>query len=168
MITIAMVARSFDNIIGVDNNIPWHCAEDLKAFKAVTLKADAVVMGRKTWESIPNGLPFRNVCVLSSKPIEGVSTFTSVKEFLTHRAKAGWDFCVVAGGASVYDAFIEAHAIDEVLETVIPLEIGNVDNAVRLSSRFRKFLDDEFTFLGASTLLTKAYGNVEINHHSKC
>ena len=47
--------------IGKDNKLPWDCPEDLKYFKEQTLN-DCVVMGRKTYESLPfeNGLPNNN------------------------------------------------------------------------------------------------------------
>lgn len=165
--TIAMLARSYDGVIGVDNNIPWHCKEDLQAFKDMTLRANVVVMGRKTWESIPNGLPGRNVCVLSSQEIPGVMTFTSVEEFQDYRNEHGLDFCVIAGGASVYEAFLAAGVVDDVLETVIPMEIGTVENAVRLTPDYAETLHQNYDFLGSSTLPTEKFGNVVIDHYSK-
>ncbi|MDP1525876.1 MAG: dihydrofolate reductase [Rhodocyclaceae bacterium] len=50
MTLIAAVARN--GVIGKDNALPWHLPEDLKHFKQLTT-GQAVIMGRKTWESLP-------------------------------------------------------------------------------------------------------------------
>ena len=46
-----IVARNWNNIIGINNKIPWKCPQDLKFFKKMT-EGHTVIMGRKTWESI--------------------------------------------------------------------------------------------------------------------
>lgn len=61
----SIVARSFpDKIIGIDNQLPWHLSTDLKMFKRRTAN-HAVIMGRKTFESIGRPLPNRTNIVLS-------------------------------------------------------------------------------------------------------
>ncbi|MDP3514406.1 MAG: dihydrofolate reductase [Sulfuritalea sp.] len=62
---IAAVARN--GVIGIDNRLPWHLPADLKHFKELTL-SHAVIMGRKTWESLPakfRPLPGRRNIVVS-------------------------------------------------------------------------------------------------------
>jgi len=49
-----IVACTKDGIIGYNNKIPWHIPEDLKYFRNTTLNS-IVIMGRKTFESLPNG-----------------------------------------------------------------------------------------------------------------
>ena len=49
-----VVAVSRNGVIGRDGGLPWHFREDLRHFRAVTLE-HAVIMGRKTWESIGKG-----------------------------------------------------------------------------------------------------------------
>lgn len=64
-----LVARSHpDHIIGRDNQLPWHLGTDLRNFRAKTLD-HAVVMGRKTLDSIGRALPDRINIVLSRTPI---------------------------------------------------------------------------------------------------
>lgn len=55
-----------ENIIGKDNNIPWHISDDLKLFKKNTIN-NTIIMGRKTYESIGKPLPKRKNIVVSSK-----------------------------------------------------------------------------------------------------
>lgn len=65
----SIVARSYpDKIIGVENRLPWHLGTDLKQFKRRTM-GHAIVMGRKTYESIGKPLPKRLNIVLSRTEI---------------------------------------------------------------------------------------------------
>lgn len=66
----SLVARSFpDRIIGVENALPWHLGTDLKHFKQRT-SGHAIIMGRKTFESIGRPLPNRENIVLSRSSVE--------------------------------------------------------------------------------------------------
>jgi dihydrofolate reductase len=63
--SIALIAAVASNgIIGVDNRLPWRLADDLKRFRTLTI-GHAVVMGRKTWESLPRALPQRQNIVVT-------------------------------------------------------------------------------------------------------
>src|SRR5512141_891179 len=59
---IAAVAAN--GVIGADNRLPWHLSEDLKRFRALTT-GHAVIMGRKTWQSLPRALPNRQNIVVT-------------------------------------------------------------------------------------------------------
>jgi dihydrofolate reductase len=74
MSKISIIAAVADNYaIGKSNKLPWHLPADLKHFKSLTTGA-AVVMGKRTFESLPNGpLPNRKNIVLSSMMSEGVT-----------------------------------------------------------------------------------------------
>ncbi|MEE1190080.1 MAG: dihydrofolate reductase, partial [Bacteroidales bacterium] len=62
-----IVAKAENNIIGKDNSLLWHLSEDLKYFKQITL-GKTVLMGRKTWESLPfKPLKNRRNVVISSQ-----------------------------------------------------------------------------------------------------
>ncbi|WP_053253332.1 dihydrofolate reductase [Ensifer adhaerens] len=62
---VSVVARSYpDRIIGIDNKLPWHLGTDLKNFKSLT-QGHAIIMGRKTFESLGRPLPNRVNIVLS-------------------------------------------------------------------------------------------------------
>lgn len=60
-----IVAKSLNNVIGKDGKIPWHQPEDLAYFKELTA-GSTVIMGRKTWESLPGKLKERDNIVVSS------------------------------------------------------------------------------------------------------
>lgn len=60
-----IVARALNGVIGLDGGMPWDLPEDLRHFKRVTL-GKAVIMGRRTYESIGRPLPKRLNVVVSS------------------------------------------------------------------------------------------------------
>jgi dihydrofolate reductase len=62
---IAAVARN--GVIGVDNRLPWRLTDDLRRFRALTT-GHAVIMGRRTWESIAKPLSGRQNIVLTRRP----------------------------------------------------------------------------------------------------
>ncbi len=62
-----IVAASDNNVIGHQGGMPWHLSADLKYFKRTTM-GHAVIMGRKTFESIGRPLPGRRNVVVSRNP----------------------------------------------------------------------------------------------------
>jgi dihydrofolate reductase len=64
---VFVVARARNGVIGRDGKLPWHIPADLKRFKALTLGAP-MIMGRKTFESLPGLLPGRRHIVLTRDP----------------------------------------------------------------------------------------------------
>lgn len=91
---------SKNRVIGDSNTLIWHLPEDLKRFKQLTT-GNAIVMGRKTYESIGRPLPNRrNIIITRDKDysIEGCEVVNSLEEaFLI----TGSD-CFVIGGGEIY------------------------------------------------------------------
>jgi dihydrofolate reductase len=77
----AIAAMSLNRAIGYQQKLPWHLPEELKWFKSKTIE-QAVVMGRKTFESIGRPLPKRENIVISRSGFSapGVKTFRSLQE----------------------------------------------------------------------------------------
>lgn len=99
MISI-IVAVGKNGAIGCANKLLWHISEDLKRFRALTT-GHAVVMGRKTYDSIGRPLPNRKNIVVSRQNdlrIEGVEVFSTLEAAL---AAAGDDAFVI-GGEQIY------------------------------------------------------------------
>ena len=98
-------ARASNGVIGKDNGLPWHLPEDLAHFKRTTLGCP-VIMGRKTWDSLPpkfRPLPGRANIVLSRDgewSAEGAQHATSVKGAMA-LCDPGSDAWVI-GGAQIY------------------------------------------------------------------
>jgi dihydrofolate reductase len=64
VIRALIVAHDRNGVIGVDGRIPWRCRGDQRMFRALTLGCP-VIMGRRTWESLPMALVGREVIVVS-------------------------------------------------------------------------------------------------------
>ena len=77
----AIVAVSEDGVIGRRGDLPWRLPGDLKWFKKITL-GHTILMGRKTWNSLPGPLPGRKNWVLSrsANAQEGMQVFRSLEE----------------------------------------------------------------------------------------
>lgn len=90
---------SLNRVIGRAGKIPWHLPEDFRWFKRTTL-GHAVVMGRKTYESLGKPLPGReNIVVTRGAPIPGVTTIHSPEA-----VPEGEVF--VIGGAEIYSLLL--------------------------------------------------------------
>lgn len=94
--------------LGKDNDLIWHFPSDLKFFKEQT-KGHMMVMGRKTFDSLPGMLPNRKHIVISrSQPDlpKEVEIFKNIDEFI-ESYKTSDDEIFVIGGASIYAQFLE-------------------------------------------------------------
>ncbi len=101
MTLVVIAAVAANGVIGRDNNLPWRLPEDLRRFKALTM-GHAIIVGRRTWESIGRPLPGRRMVVLTGQEgwtAPGVEVAHSLDEALE---LAGDDTAFVAGGEAVY------------------------------------------------------------------
>lgn len=101
-------ARAANGAIGHEGTLPWRLPADLKRFKALTI-GKPMIMGRKTFESLPGLLPGRRHIVLTRRErwdSEGAEIAHSVKEALelAERGNETGEIAVV-GGAAIYDVF---------------------------------------------------------------
>ena len=100
-----VVARAQNGVIGRGGKLPWHLPADLKRFKALTM-GSSMIMGRKTFDSLPGLLPGRRHIVLTRDPAwsaPGAEVAHSVEEAL---ALAGEQPLSVIGGADVFRLFL--------------------------------------------------------------
>ena len=100
-----VVARADNGVIGAGGTLPWRLPADLRHFKALTSGAP-MIMGRKTFDSLPGLLPGRRHIVLSRDPgwhRDGAEVAHSVGQAL---ALAGGERVSVIGGAEIYRLFL--------------------------------------------------------------
>ena len=123
---VLVVAYDEDFAIAKNGSIPWHLAEDLKHFKALTW-GHVVIMGRKTWESLPDRfrpLPGRINVVISKNPPEcqsdDVHWVSSIEEAVevSEELSEGKDVYVI-GGAQIYIEFLERGLTNCVIATEV-------------------------------------------------
>ncbi len=99
-----IAAMAAHRVIGRDNRLPWHLPADLKRFKRLTM-GHALIMGRKTFESIGRPLPGRSTIVVTRQAgyaPPGVQIAHSVREALALAALADEDEVFIAGGAEIF------------------------------------------------------------------
>ncbi|AVP59014.1 dihydrofolate reductase [Pulveribacter suum] len=105
---IALIyARAANGVIGQGGTMPWHLPEDLAHFKALT-HGGPVIMGRKTWDSLParfRPLPGRANIVVTRQgdwQAEGAQRAASLAEALELAGCAGTATAWIIGGAQIY------------------------------------------------------------------
>lgn len=133
----AIVAADPNWIIGVNGGMPWHYKADFKRFKTVTM-GSTLIMGRKTWESLPKPLPGRRMVVITkSDPVSVASTSKHPQGSCDYypnldvaylaagslsERPAGMNNDVwIAGGGDIYKlALEERNDVEEIDLTVVP------------------------------------------------
>ena len=118
-----IAAMCSDGGIGNKGQLPWpHCKADMAHFAKRTTGAgnNAVVMGAKTWDSIPvRPLRRRANLILSSQihethEIQSEHWFRTVPDLFAHLEAAKYDEVWIIGGASIYEQFLAMHATGEI------------------------------------------------------
>ncbi len=135
-ITIVL-ARAINGVIGKDNSLPWHIPGDLKRFKQLTM-GSAMIMGRKTFDSLPGILPGRRHIVMTHDPDWSVEGVKVVHDLDSAIAAAGDEPISVIGGAAIFELF-EPIADKIELTEVIAEVAGDVSMPdLRSSERWRE------------------------------
>ena len=120
-----IVACSLNNVIGSNNEIPWHISEDLKHFKEKTLN-QCVIMGRKTFESIGRPLPGRENIVITSKENyrkkDCIITTDSLEKAIKKSNHLKEIFII--GGERVYKEALELGIVKKIYLTKINKEVS--------------------------------------------
>ena len=100
-----VLARAANGVIGADGKMPWHLPADLRRFKQLTM-GRPMIMGRKTFDSLPAILEGRRHIVLTRDPEwqdEGAEPVATIEEALR---LANAPHVMVIGGAEIYRLFL--------------------------------------------------------------
>ncbi|MGA9581515.1 MAG: dihydrofolate reductase [Allosphingosinicella sp.] len=100
-----VVARARNGAIGRDGGLPWRIPADLKHFKAVTM-GSAMVMGRRTFDSLPGLLPGRRHIVLTRDPEWRAQGAEVARTTCEARTLAGGGPVSVIGGAEIIKLYL--------------------------------------------------------------
>ncbi len=101
-----ILARADNGVIGKDGDMPWHLPSDLRRFKSLT-SGKPMIMGRKTFDSLPGLLSGRRHIVLTRDrdwQADGAEVVYSVEEALRI---ANAPHIAIIGGAEIYNLFLE-------------------------------------------------------------
>ena len=118
---IAAVGRNLE--LGKGNNLIWHFKEDMKFFKETTT-GSSVIMGRKTFESLPKALPNRkNIVITNNRDYvaDGGYVVNSIEKAL----ELAGDNAFVIGGGNIYSQFLPL--ADKIYLTEIEDECADAD-----------------------------------------
>lgn len=104
-----IVAKASNDVIGGDNKLLWHISEDLKRFKEIT-SGHTIIMGRKTFESLPKVLPNRHHIIITrdknfkvdSSQVEVVNDIN----YIVDRFENSDEEVFVIGGGEIYKALL--------------------------------------------------------------
>lgn len=126
MIVSIIVAASKNNAIGKNNELLWHMPADLKFFRKTT-SGHAVIMGRKTFDSVGAALPKRRNIVITRQPnfqAENVEVVGSLGEALDI-CENEKDEIFIVGGAQIYEQAM--HLTDRIYLTRINHDFEDAD-----------------------------------------
>ena len=123
MILSQIAAMASNRVIGIDNKLPWNLPEDLKFFKQMTQKK-ILIMGRKTFESLPGHLPGRYHIVISRSVIQAEEPDLKFTQNFDEALKIAealvppWnEEVMIIGGAEIYKLTLPV--VDRIYLTVI-------------------------------------------------
>ena len=123
--TVSIIAAvGKNNELGKNNDLIWHLPDDLKFFKETTL-GKAVIMGRKTFQSLPKALPGRkNIVITTNRDFKAEGAFV-VGSIDSALELADTEEVFIIGGASIYKAFLKM--ADKIYLTEIEANDDNAD-----------------------------------------
>ena len=124
-----IVAICENNGIGYNNSLPWNIKEDLKIFSKLTRgnNNNAIIMGRNTFESLPNNfLPKRDNLILSSSIIIDekrenniIKTFDNIDSIIEFCNSKNYQEVWIIGGQLIYESFLRKNIVNKLFITKI-------------------------------------------------
>ena len=145
-----IVAKAENNAIGKGNDLIWHLPSDLKFFKENTING-ALIMGRKTFDSIGRPLPKRQTIIITrdtSYTQKGCDIAHSIVSAIKMVDKNRQAF--IAGGANIYKQALESNLVDELIITEVhesfdaDVFFPEIDNNTWVEqSRKKNYADDK-------------------------
>jgi len=123
MITI-IAAISKNNVLGKENKLLWHLPKDFKFFKETTF-GNPIIMGRKTFESLPKVLPGRtNIVITGDRNYvkEGAVVTHSIEDAIKVGLSENKNV-FICGGGQIYKEAVEKNLVDKILLTEIDVEL---------------------------------------------
>jgi dihydrofolate reductase len=119
-----IAAISKNNVLGKENKLLWHLPKDFKFFKDTTL-GHPIIMGRKTFESLPKALPGRTNIIIT-----GDRDYKKEEAVITHSLEDAIQVGLsenkevfICGGGQIYKEALEKNLVDKIYLTEIDVEV---------------------------------------------
>jgi dihydrofolate reductase len=135
-ITIVL-ARAINGVIGKEGKLPWHIPGDLRRFKQLTM-GSAMIMGRKTFDSLPGILPGRQHIVMTHDPKWKVAGVDVVHDMDSAIEAAGDIPISVIGGAAIFELFEPIADRIELTEVIAEIDGDVTMPDLRSSERWQE------------------------------
>ena len=146
-----IAAMDRNRLIGVDNSLPWRLSADLQNFKKLT-SGNAIIMGRKTWDSLPGKLPKRHHIIITRNKDFSAEGCTVVNSMAAALKAAGDEKAFIIGGGQIYTLALEL--CDEMILT-------EVDTEAKGDAWFPEFSSEKWQLKS-----TESFPSDEKNEHS--
>jgi len=141
-----IVAKAENNVIGINNTLPWHLKDDLQNFKKITM-GHHILMGRKTFESIGKALPGRMSLVISNTPqanLSNVFWFNSIFRAIKQAERSGETELFIIGGEKIFKYALSL--VDRIYLTEVKGDIkGDVFFPPLSLKNWKKVSEQEFS-----------------------
>lgn len=156
-------AISKNNAIGINGKLPWNIKEDLKHFKKTTIGNgnNAIIMGRKTWESIGSKpLNNRHNIIISNNiininNINNCNVFNNIDNCLDYCREKKFDDVWIIGGSTIYSLFL-----NEYKYLINKLVVTYIDQCYDDCDTFINFNLNEWCIINKKKLLN--YDNIHV------
>ena len=165
-----IAAQSVDGFIAKDSEhlTGWTSKEDKELFRSLTLDAGVVVMGSKTFQTLPEALPGRKNVIYTNQVLEVDTKTTDLTHLEPARlieklAAEGFSKIAVIGGQQIYDLFLQSGVVDEIYLTVEPVLFGK-GMRLTFSPHDRKLDLIESSSLGGQSVLLHYKVSNEVDH----
>jgi len=164
-----IAAMAKNRVIGYKNRLPWNIPEDLKRFKWLTSeKNTAVVMGRKTWESLPiKPLPNRRNYVLTKNNKHAIFpdglVLTDFDDI--NIIKKNYSNVWIIGGEAIYEHYINKPYIDKIYLTEIEEEYEGDTYFPEIPKYFCKTIQGPSKIYKVNSV---KFGRYNMNMYSNC
>ena len=171
-----IVATNKEGIIGINNTIPWYIPEDLQYFKKIT-ENHIIVMGRKTFESLPNILKNRIHLILTKNSLfsdkyknqENVYVCNSIVQsniLLNDLIEKTGKKVFIIGGSEIYSLFYDYCKIFHITQVHHKIPITLKDNVVSLSYKAEYFINNpNFALLYNSGINCSKNNGIMFQHY---
>lgn len=148
-----ILACTFNGGIGYKNELPWRISSELKKFKEITSstsdpqKQNAVIMGRKTWESLRNSLKGRKNIVLTKKSKyevhdKSIEIYSNIYDALMHcNSCSNIENVYIIGGQTIYNTILKMNhfKIKEIVLSVMFYKNYKIDSYIDMDYIFSNF-----------------------------
>jgi len=155
-----IVALAQNHVIGIDNKLPWYLPNDLKYFKQVTM-GKAIIMGRKTYESIGKPLPGRTNIIITRQPdyqppgatdsVKVVASLEEARDAAENLAIInGQEEALIIGGAEIYAQALPL--VDRMYMTEVHADVeGDAHFPEFDRSQWQQLVSEDFKAEGGNT-----------------